>query len=84
LKFTANVAIPGTASTDNRKTLTLTQASTPSNGTNAGRGEIRVVTHVGDVRAVGLGGERDHGATGFRAGTKWAAQPGSVSNPSCV
>jgi len=40
LKFTGNVSIPGTAGTDNRKTLTLTQANTPATGTNPGRGEI--------------------------------------------
>ncbi|MCE9608702.1 MAG: Ig-like domain repeat protein [Chthoniobacter sp.] len=40
LKFTSNLSIPGTAGTDNRKTLTLTQVTGPSNGTNPGRGEI--------------------------------------------
>jgi len=40
LKFTSNISIPGTAATDNRKTLTLTQATGPSVGTNPGKGEI--------------------------------------------
>lgn len=40
LKFTGNVAIPGSAAADNRKTLTLTHAESSATGTNPGRGEI--------------------------------------------
>ena len=40
LKFTSNVAIPGTASADNHKTLTLTGAGTTANGSISGSGEI--------------------------------------------
>ena len=40
LKFTSDISIPGTASTDNRKTLTLTQVDTTLTGPTVGSGEI--------------------------------------------
>ncbi len=40
LKFTSDLSIPGTASVDNRKTLTLTHVESSSVGTNPGSGEI--------------------------------------------
>lgn len=40
LKFTSNVSTPGTASVDNRKTLTLTHAPKANTGGSAGQGEI--------------------------------------------
>ena len=40
LKFTSDISVPGVASTDNRKTLTLTQLDSESIGTNAGSGEL--------------------------------------------
>lgn len=40
LKFTADVAAPGTVGTDNRKTLTLTHVESSATGTHPGSGEI--------------------------------------------
>ena len=40
LKFTSDVAIPGTAGVDNRKTLILSHGNSGTTGTNPGSGEI--------------------------------------------
>lgn len=40
LKFTSNLAIPGSGTGDNRKTLTLTHVTSANTGTNPGSGEI--------------------------------------------
>lgn len=66
LKFAGDILIPGTAATDNRKTITLHSVSNSLTGPNPGRGEI--AGNIGDS-LLGNSGQTTTGITKSGPGT---------------
>jgi alpha-galactosidase len=98
LKFTSDVAIPGSGTGDNRKTLTLTHAETSATGTNPGSGEISgsiadslagnaaqratSITKAGSGTWTLSGSNSYSGATRVQAGTLVFTRTNSLGNGS--